>query len=81
MSACQEPPGSLTGPAEGGPALEREGASSSKRADPHLDTAQIGASKSVSPARKRIEWIFLEARKFGEDIWYLSRNKVDGKVR
>ena len=61
--------------------MEREGPSSSKTAEPHLGTAQIGASKSVSPAKKRIECRFLEARKFGEDIWYLSRNTADGKVR
>ena len=61
--------------------MERGGASSSKRVEPHLETAQMGASRSVSPARKRREWRFLEARKLGDDIWYLSRNKKDGKVR
>ena len=61
--------------------MERRGASSSKTAEPHLGIAQIGASKSVSPAKKRTECRFLEARKFGEDIWYLSRNRADGKVR
>ena len=56
-------------------------ASSSKRAEPHLDTAQIGASKSVSPDRERIEWRLLEARKLGDDSWYLSRNRDDGRVK
>ena len=81
MSACHELPGSLTVLAERRPEAEGGGASSSKRAEPHLDTAQIGASKSVSPARTRIEWRFLEARILGENIWYLSRNREDGKVR
>ena len=61
--------------------MERGGASSSKTAEPHFGTAQIGASKSVSPAKKRIEYRFLEDRKFGEDIWYLSKNRADGTVR
>ena len=81
MSACHELPGSLTVAVEREPEVERGGASSSKRAEPHLETAQMGASRSVSPARKRREWRFLEARKLGDDIWYLSRNKKDGKVR
>ena len=81
MSACHELPGSFTVPAERGPEVEVGGASSSRRAEPHLETAQIGASRSVSPARERIEWRFLEARKLGEDSWYLSKNREDGRVR
>lgn len=81
MSANHEFPGSLAVPAERGLEVERGGASSIKRAEPHLDTVQIGASKSVSPARNRTEWRFLEARKLGENIWYLSRNREDGKTR
>lgn len=68
MSANHEFPGSLTVPAERGLEVERGGASSTKSAEPHLDAVQIGASKSVSPARNRIEWRFLEARKLGENI-------------
>ena len=67
--------------AERGPEAKDGGASSSRRAEPHLETAQIGASRSVSPAREWIERIFLEARKLGEDSWYLSTNREDGKVR
>lgn len=81
MSACHEFPGSLTVGAERVSKVEGGGASSSRRAEPHLETAQIGASRSVSPAKDRIEWRFLEARKLGEDSWYLSRNREDGKVR
>lgn len=61
--------------------MEGGGASSSRRVEPHLETAQIGASRSASPARERIEWRFLEARKLGEDSWYLSKNSEDGRVR
>ena len=81
MSACHKLPRLLTVPVERGPEVECGGASSSRRVEPHLETAQTGASRSVSPARERIEWRFLEARKLGEDIWYLSRNREDGKVR
>lgn len=82
MSARHELPGSLSVPAERRSEVEGGGgARSSRRAEPHLETAQIGASRSLSPAKERMEWRFLEARKLGEDSWYLSRNREDGKVR
>ena len=81
MSACQEFPGSLELPSDGEREGECGGASLSRKEEPHLETAQIGASRSVSPAKERIEWRFLEARKLGDDIWYLSRKRDDGKVR
>lgn len=49
-------------------------------AEPHFETTQSGASRSVSPAIERRAWRFLEARKSGEDSWYLSGNKIDGSV-
>lgn len=67
MSACHELPGSMTVPAGRGPRVGDGGANSSRRAEPHSETAQIGASRLVSPARERMEWRFLEARKLGED--------------
>lgn len=81
MSACHEFSGSLTVGAERVSKVEGGGASSSRRAEPHLEIAQIGASRSVSPAKERIERRFLEARKLGEDSWYLSRSREDGKVK
>ena len=38
------------------------GASCMSRAEPHLDMAQSGASRSVSPESARIEWRLLDAR-------------------
>ena len=57
------------------------GASSSRRAEPQFDTAQMGASRSVSPDRERIERRLLEARKLGADNWYLSGKRNDGRAR
>ena len=55
MSACHELPGSMTVPAGRGPRVGDGGANSSRRAEPHSETAQIGASRLVSPARERME--------------------------
>ena len=68
MSACH------------GADLVSGGASSSRRAEPHFETAQTGASRSVSPDRERIERRLLEARKLGADNWYLSGKRDDGRV-
>ena len=62
MSAFHRPADSLTVPAAGEAEVEGGGASSSKKAEPHSETTQSGASRSVSPARERIDWRFLEAK-------------------
>lgn len=56
------------------------GASSSSMAEPHFSTAQTGASRSVSPSRARRARRLFEARKFAEDIWYLSIKRDDGST-
>lgn len=70
MSACHRAADWISG-----------GASSSRRAEPHSETVQMGASRSVSPDRARIERRLLEARKLVADNWYLSGNRDDGRVR
>ena len=69
MSACH------------GADLVSGGASSSRRAEPHFETAQMGASRSNSPDRARIERRLLEARKLGAENWYLSGKRDAGRVR
>ena len=68
-SACQDPDDS-----DGG-------ASSKRSAEPHFDTAHIGASRSVSPESARIARRLLDFKKLGEDSWYLSTKSDEGKVR
>jgi len=43
--------------------------------------AHSGASRPVSPERARMEWRLLEARKLGEESWYLSIKSEEGRVR
>lgn len=56
-------------------------ASSTRMVEPHFATAQLGASRSVSPERLRMECRFLEARKRGSEHWYLSAKRAEGRVR
>lgn len=49
--------------------------------EPHFETTQSGASRSVSPAIERRARRFWDARKSGEESWYLSANRIDGSVR
>ncbi len=57
------------------------GASSSSMALPHLLITQSGASRSVSPERERMARRFLEERRLGEESWYLSMKRAEGRVR
>lgn len=57
------------------------GASSISRAEPHFLTTQSGASRSVSPLIERSPRRFMEARKRGEESWYLSGKSEEGRIR
>lgn len=57
------------------------GASSISMADPHFFTTQSGASRSVSPLIARSPRRFKEARKRGEESWYLSGKIEEGRIR
>jgi len=48
---------------------------------PHLLITQSGASRSVSPERERMARRFLEERRLGEESWYLSMKRAEGRVR
>lgn len=48
---------------------------------PHFPMTQSGASRSVSPERERRARRFLEARRLGDESWYLSMKRAEGRVR
>ena len=57
------------------------GASSTSMAEPHFWITHSGASRSVSPDKERTERRFFEDRKSGDESWYLSTKRVEGRAR
>jgi hypothetical protein len=59
-----------------------EGTSNSNReAEPHSDTTQSGASRSVAPDIERNDFRLWLDKKRGSVNWYLSMKRYDGNVR